>query len=747
MARVCLAYGLLGLALWPVPLLNVLQVESAAVVAFVAFFVAGWAATRRFREGGTSVLWVLGRQEAALLVPLGMLLFAQLWAPNCTLGQGLLFFALFPGVTVVFAVALASFLTGTGMPRPFLALAGLGVFVSLAGPLYDLGLHPQFYTYNHVFGGVLGPIYDEQLAIRWGLFSFRGLTLLWAGAALAAGRLLRGHSGRIGLVVCGVGIAGAYLFAAPLGLNTTASYLQRQLEGHVRTAHFDLYYDPEQMNRATVTALAEDHEAYYRRLERHLDVEPGAGPDRIQSYLYPHPDAKARLTGARYTSVSPVWLDAPQVHLLVDRAGASLAHELAHVFSRPYGLPILNASWAPGLVEGWAVALEPPEPGPSPHDLVQAAATSGSGASLSLRAEALADRLTPWGFWTGRGAVSYATMGSFVQFLLAEYGPDRLKRVYARGNFEAVYDHSLSTLARKWAAFLEARPLTHRSTHALVARRFAQPSLFETACPHYVPPHRRHLQEARRAHRRGDTTAQGRHLRRAVTAAPQSAAAHAALARHRLAEGRARVVRRQLDSLAARRRTPTIQRLQGDARALRGDSAAARSAYRAAIDEVPRSLPSIRGRLMLRHAVADRPEVVRVLASGDSAARQARALRSTASPPASPVRTWRALRLQDAHRYDAAARVWADARFGPPARWPRAWHASYAIQRDAWAGEAAVRAGWATAGALLREATRRAEHHGATEWAQSLRFWIERAADREPDPRSAACVRCPVVPE
>jgi len=727
MVRVCLAYGLLGVALWPVPLLNVLQVESAAAVAVVAFFVAGWTATRRFRSGEASVLSVLAWQEAALLIPLGLLLIAQLWAPNCTIGQGLLFYALFPGITVVFAVAFAYCVTGTGTSHPFLVLAVGGVLVGLAGPLYDLGFHPQFYTYNHVFGGVLGPIYDEQLALRKGLFAFRGLTLLWAGGAVAAGRLLRGRSGTGALVLCGAGIVGGYLFAAPLGLNTTETHLQEALGGHVRTAHFDLYYDPEHLDRPAVKALADDHEAHYRRLEERLDLAAGEAPDRIQSYLYPHPDAKARLTGARYTSVSPVWLGTPQVHLLVDRAETSLGHELAHVFSRPYGLPGLNASWAPGLVEGWAVALEPPAPGPSPHDLVQAAAGSGATAALSLKADALADRLTPWGFWTGRGAVSYATMGSFVRFLLTTYGPAPLKQVYARGDFAAVYGRSLTALVREWTAFLENRPLVDRSAHALVTRRFTQPSLFETACPHYVPPHRRHLQEARRAQRGGDPNAATRHLRQAVEAAPQSTAAHAAFARRRLAEGRTGAVDRQLDTLATRRWTPALWRLEGDVRALRGNPSGARAAYRAALDSVPQSVPSARVRLMLRTAVADRPRLVRVLVNGEPAAQQARALRALDLSRNDPGRAWRALRLQDAHRYDAAARAWTQVQFGPAAGWPHAWRATYTIQRAAWRGEAAVRAGRAGAASVVRAAARRAESHGAAGWAEALRGWARRA--------------------
>jgi hypothetical protein len=668
-----------------------------------------------------------------------MLLVSPLWAPNCTVGQGLLFFLLFPGVTVVFAVALAYALTGTDALPPVLTLAGLGVLVALAGPLYDLGGHPQLYTYNHVFGGVLGPIYDEQLAVRPGLFAFRGLTLLWAGAAALLGGRLRGLGPRWGLPVLALLIGGVYWFAAPLGINTPAGYLQAQLGGHLRTEHFDLYYDPDQLDRRAAAALAADHEAHYAHLRDRLALGPGEGPERIQSYLYPNRDVKARLTGARSTSVTPVWLDRPQVHLLVDRVDPSLGHELAHVFSRPYGLPVLRASWAPGLVEGWAVALEPPDPYPSAHNLVSVATTADSVGALSATADAIADRLTPWGFWTGRSAVSYAAMGSFVQYLLDAYGPDPLKRVYARGNFEAVYGRPLSALAEAWAGTLRNRAVVARAAHDVVVRRFTQPSLFETDCPHYVPPHRRHLQAARRAQRRGDSTAVDRHLHKALSAAPRYEAAHAARARRRLAQGKARAVRAQLDTLDVTSRSIRLQLLLGDAHALTGAPASARRHYAEARALTPHYAHDTRTRLLLRRAVADRPAVVGALTDGTAPRRQARALGALPAADTPPVRAWRALRLQEAHRYARADSLWQGGASPPVPGWPRAWRQAWTIQRKAWHSAAAYRAAQAAepasrSGPLSRSvqhsrtAARMAAARGAADWAGVLEARADRAS-------------------
>jgi hypothetical protein len=737
MKRVYAAYAVLGGMLWPLPLLNVLQVESAAVVAFVSFFLSGWSAVNHFQEAGAELWRELGRQEMALSVPLGMLTVSQIWAPNCTFGQGLLFYALFPGVTVVFAVALAYAITGTALSRPFWVLGGVGVVVGLSGPVYDLGFHPQLYTYNHVFGGVLGPIYDEQLAVRWGLFSFRGLTVLWAAAAALLGARLRKKGPRWGLPVCALFIGAVYWFSAPLGINTPARYLQEQLGGHLQTAHFDLYYDPSQLETPAVEALADDHEAYYASIRERLSIETGNGPDRIQSYLYPSREVKARLTGARSTSVTPVWLDRPQVHLLVDRVEASLGHELAHVFSRPYGLPLLQASWAPGLVEGWAVALEPPDPYPAADDLVGVATMADSVRGLSTTADAIADRLTPWGFWTGRSAVSYAAMGSFVGYLLETYGPGPLKSVYARGDFEAVYGRSLDTLAAGWARTLRSRPFVERAAHDVVFRQFTTPSLFEKECPHYVPPHRRHLQAARRAGRRDDSAAVGRHLQEALDAAPRYEAAHAALAQRRLARGAPDPVRTQLDTLGVTKHSVGLQLLLGDALVLTGRPDAARRHYRRARVRAPHYAHDTRTRLLLRRAVADRPAMMTILANGRAPLQQARQLVPFDSADAPAVQAWRALRLQAAHRYARADSLWRQLGATSFREWPRAWRQAWVIQRRAWHSVAAYRSGkeapreragaLARAGRLARTGARMAGARGAREWAGTLRARAQRA--------------------
>ena len=717
-----MAYSALTLVLVSLPLVSVLHAESSAIVAGVAFFVAGWTAIRSF-QNGQSFWHVLLHQESALLVPLVGLTVSMLWAPNCAYRTGLLFFALFPVISVGASVSLAYLLTGLPLQRPRVWLVGLGVAVAVGGPLVDIGLHPQFYTYNHVFGGVLGPMYDEQLAMRPGLFVFRGLTLLWSGLAVIGGAWSRGGPSPrwAGGMILALSIGMMYAFRAPLGLNTPEAYTQQRLGGHHATAHFDVYYAPEALTDAQVQMLAADQERHYASLVQTLSLAPDEEPERIAVYLYPSPDVKAALTGARATSVAPVWLPTPQVHLLQSRHEAHFRHELAHVFGRAFGLPLLKASWAVGLVEGWAEALEVSGEAPSSHDLVVAAAATGTG-GVAARADAIADRLSPLGFWTGRGAVSYTTMGSFVRFLLDRYGPEPLKAAYATAAFEPHYGASLEHLAAEWAAMLQERRALNRSAYVLVTARFTRPSLFETTCPHYVPPARRHRQAAERVLATGDTTAALAALGRAVQAAPGYVAAHQDAVRLQLARNAPDAVVERLDTLEAATTDVGLLLARADAHALRGETEPARRFYAQAFEGLPRYAVAAQATLVLRDAIAHRPDVVRVLVRGASDA-QARQLAQHADSSAA-VQAWQALRWQAAGYPERALAVWkwVDTIASPDR--PPLWHRTARLARLWWHAQAARDAG---ATDVTRQTARQAatafRHFGHQTLAASLRQW------------------------
>jgi hypothetical protein len=334
------------------------------------------------------------------------------------------------------------------------------------------------------------------------------------------------------------------------------------------------------------------------------------------------------MTGARYTSVAPVWLRRPQVHVLLDSYARVFPHELAHVFSREFGLPVLRASLAVGLVEGLAVALEPPDGLPSPHEQVAAASMrhtvrTGEEAGLGGR---LVTRLSPLGFWTGRGAVSYTTTGSFVRYLLETYGAASLRRVYATADFEAAYGRSLEALTAEWEGFLQGMPVMDRSAGGLSGRRFAVPSIFEKRCPHYVPRYRRLYADGASALEAGDTLRAGALLAASLAREPAYEPSLSAWAGLQLAAGAAATVVARLDTVPAERMGGSLAVRLADAHTLLGRSEAAHRYYTLALGRLPAYAHEQRALLLLRRTLAQHPGVMHALLRGGPAEGRADAL-------------------------------------------------------------------------------------------------------------------------
>ena len=598
-------YALASVALWPVPVFGILHAEASAVLAGVGCLTAAVGAVGPFRSGagfGTLARVHLG----GLVVPVALLTVSLLWRPNCGYALGLALFLTLVPPSVLFGLGLAYAATGFGlrMPRTTLALAVLGIAGAGAG--LDLALHPQLFTYSSVFGGVLGPIYDEELAVRPGLFAAKAQTLLWALAFVAVGGWRRGGghgASRLGaavLVVLGVSV----LAAQPLGIVQTERGIQRVLSETLDLGPVVVHFaedTPETERRR----LADEALYRFETLSEQLGVRPGVP---VAVYLYPDPDTKAALIGSRTTSVVPVWLPTPQIHMLADEVEASLGHEMVHVLAREFGMPVVKASPAVGLVEGLAVALEPPDGLPSPTALVTAGrAVEGDG--LGDPAEAVRATMSPGGFWTARAGVAYTANGAFVGWLLDRFGAEPVRQAYRTGRFDRAFGRSLAELTSAWGAEIERRPVDPEAV-AVAEWLFSRPSLFERRCPHHVPADVRLARAGVEAWEGGDAEAARINFLQAVIANPFRLSALDGHLRARLATGEDATPDdlRRAEALADSLPTADALVHLGDVRRLLGRDA--RAVYRAAADSL---MPvDAVGRLVVRRRAALSRDVLRL---------------------------------------------------------------------------------------------------------------------------------------
>ena len=643
-------YGLAAVALWPVPVFGILHAEASAVLAGVGCLTAAVGAVGPFRSGvgfGAVARVHLG----ALVVPVALLTVSLLWRPNCGYALGLALFLTLVPPSVLFGLGLAYAATGVDvrMPRVTLALAVL--VIAGVGVGYDLGLHPQLFTYSSVFGGVLGPIYDEELAVRPGLFAAKAQTLLWALALVALGAWRRGGGRRAttlgAAALLGLGVS--VLAAQPLGIVQTERGIQRVLSERINLGPVVVHLAPD-LPEAERRRLADEALFRFESSSGRLGVRPEVP---VAVYLYPDADTKAALLGSRTTSVVPVWLPTPQIHMLADEVDASLGHEMVHVLAREFGMPVVKASPAIGLVEGLAVALEPPDGLPSPTALVTAGrAVEGDG--LGDPAEAVRATMSPGGFWTARAGVAYTANGAFVGWLLDRFGAAPVREAYRTGRFEPAFGQTLAELTAAWGAEVERQAVDPEAV-AVARWRFSRPSLFERRCPHHVPADVRLARAGAEAWEVGDAAAARTIYKKAVIANSFRLTALDGALRARLAMGEDATLDdlRRAEALADSLPDAAALVHLGDVRRLLGRDAAV--TYEAAADSL--APVDALGRLVLRRRAALARDALRLWLATPPDSVPAR-LRAEA-----PVLA--ALRLSAA---DRAADAWALARTWCPDR-------------------------------------------------------------------------------
>lgn len=405
-------------------------------------------------------------------------------------------FAFFPLLTLPTAALASAFGVALGFAsfarwKAMLGYAAL-IIAALVIAAVPVLFGPQVFVFSDLFGYVPGPLYDEALSVTASLGWFRLRTLFLTIFVLAftvalldplRGTLKR-RSRAIGpALVWGPCLAAVSLLSSlsPL-LGTSATYgsVRQALGGHEETPHFTLYY-PNGKKRRDVERMKRDLEFRYQQL---VDFMGSAPAGKVSVYWYRSADEKNRLVGASRTQFAKPWLreihinDAPFPHEV-------LKHELVHAVAAPFGSkPFgVTATWLgllphAGVIEGLAVAVDNPV-----DDLTLHQWAKGMH-ELKLLPSAT-EVMSPFGFHAAPSSRAYTAAGSFVRWLGDTQGPDKLRALYAHGDFQAVYGRSVETLGEQWLAFLDTVPLDEGGKQLAYAR-FRRASIFARPCAREV---------------------------------------------------------------------------------------------------------------------------------------------------------------------------------------------------------------------------------------------------------------------
>ncbi len=401
---------------------------------------------------------------------------------NCSLGEGILFYLLIPGVTAFLAAAFASFCAVA-----FRHAVTWYVLFSVLTLVYSLYLGystPQIYSYNLIYGFFPGFSYDEVITITPTLVVFRIITLMIAFVLLLFASFLWSSPGRgftsivrwrwfpVALVLT-IAVCGSWVFRVDLGFETSVSYLRQVLDGHLTTPHFSIWYAKRSFGEDEIWRVAAEHEFAYYQVARALQVRDNTP---ITSYIYPDENTQYRMIGTRTTNIAKPWRR--EIHISRNGWEQTLRHELVHVLAGEFGMPVIRAHYNIGLVEGLATAIDGNFGNRTLHEYAEAMFRFG----LVRHPEQL---IQPVGFAFRASTVSYVLMGSFCRYLIDRYGILRFKEVYGGVKPEQVYNRSYGELIGEWQNFLRrfTIPVAWKDH---IEYYFDRPSIFAKRCARKV---------------------------------------------------------------------------------------------------------------------------------------------------------------------------------------------------------------------------------------------------------------------
>lgn len=465
---------LVGAALLPIPLLRDLHFESAMLAGTIGCFWAGFMSVTSSSE--QDILKSLNILSRLYLASIPLFIYALI--TGCLTFDGVSFWILIPIPSVFLGTAIGRFIRKVNLPYPRLLLTLALIFLALGVLLIEFFMLPQVYFYNHIWGVWPGPIYDEAVKLSNSFLIFRFMTLLWISLLWLLPEWKKSLRYKL---ICGavlIPLTFFYLNLSDTGIISPTLSIQERLGGHIQTEHFEIYFDKESYTQDEIQYWATRQEFHFLQITDQLDIVWPKNR-KIYSYLYAHAWQKKEITGAKFTSYVPVWLEQDQLHIAKQQLDGVLKHEMVHVISKQFGNALFNGSWSIGLIEGLAEGIAKDASSRSTlHQIVAAEQNLPN-------AEYMRSALSLSGFYGNAGSISYTTAGSFVEYLLDHYPVEYFKQAYQTATIEEAYSIPFEVLINGWHETLQTTELD--SVDQQVSEFiFAQQSLFQKDCPHAI---------------------------------------------------------------------------------------------------------------------------------------------------------------------------------------------------------------------------------------------------------------------
>jgi hypothetical protein len=478
------------------PLFDYLGFEFSAIIGIVSFFVSSDYTYRIYtdrlksqKKTAFSELFAATLSKNLLLAIIPFLAATTniIFIKNCSYINGILFYLLIPCITVFYSIAL-SLLVYTFFNR-FKRICLIIIFiVIIVFSVSEYYFNPQLFVYNPFIGFFPGMMYDEELYITGNFLLYRLNTIIQSIIFLSLANIfyqlpnktaLRIKAGKIKyafklpVIFLLVLLAIFYFYRNELRITGEKEYIKSYLGKTYTTSHFIIYYSSQHLNDQEIEDIGNQHEFYFQKICRELEVDYN---DKIESFIYPDADTKFSLIGAKHTIIAKPWLN--QIHLNENAIDEVLKHELVHVIAGKFGLPIIKIGKSAALIEGLAMAIEW-QWGYKTLDQYSA------NIFKFLPQTNFNKIISTTGFISSNPNISYVLSGSFVKYLINNYGVKNVKELYRNGDYKIVTGKNEETLIEDWQNYLiKNYPVTEDSATTIFT--FKRQAIFQKVCARVI---------------------------------------------------------------------------------------------------------------------------------------------------------------------------------------------------------------------------------------------------------------------
>lgn len=462
-----------NLLLINLPLTKILGYEFSAVNSFVLVIISNLL-TINFLKQNKSHKSLLINLTVLLFIPVLISLINSVFTMFCSFTDGLLFYIIitFPSVIVGLSIGIFAFTYAKKYHR---TLSILIILLLVVISILEIYFYPQVYFYSPLIGYFPGNIYDEGLSPGWKLIFHQILISIYfiflPYIYFNKNGIISDWKKKIFAVMIFVPVI--FQFISPeLGLSTTYSKLESHLSKSISSENFTLYYSSADSSEAQLIALHQEY--YYQLLKKKLGIVPA---EKIKVYVYDSAEQKKELFGAGNADVAKPW----QYSIYISRESwqRTLKHEIAHIFSAEFGWGIFKVAknFNAASIEGFAQAIEGMYDDLDINELASLAYNEGYSIDL-------ADLFDGFNFFKSNSLLAYNYSGAFYDFLIKEYGIEKVKRFYNTGDFELSFNADKSDIFRKFIDQLKVN--TSLANKNMADYYFGRLSIIQKICPRFV---------------------------------------------------------------------------------------------------------------------------------------------------------------------------------------------------------------------------------------------------------------------